>query len=138
MSGWRFSRFYSLIESRISRDDLLHGDFPDVFPGMLEPNTQDGPSGAKAHAIRPFDEDNRRLVEQVFEAKRVEIVGIGDAIQIDVKDSHVSVERMDESERGAGDVLFTRRAQAADDPFGERRLARAQFAGEQNQERRLD
>lgn len=119
-------------------DDLRHMDFSHVFSCMLESYAQDGPIGAKAHAIWPLDEDNSGLLEQVFETERVEIMGVGDAIQIHMKYFHISAERMNQSKRGAGDILFARGAQAADYALSESRFARAQLACEENKERQLD
>ena len=53
-------------------------------------------------------------------------------------DARAALVFVDQRKRGAGDFVFARRAQAADDPLRERRLPRPEFARKQNQNRRLN
>ena len=106
---------------------------------VLEVNAHDGPIRAQRNLFGPLDDHHRLLAENIFEPERFEIPKTHDAVQIDVIDARRvgAFIFVHQRERGAGHVLFARRAQAADDPFGQRGLPCPEIAGKQNQRRRL-
>lgn len=102
-----------------------------------EVDAQSGPAGAKAHALGPFDNDDGGIIEEVFDTESFEVVKIGDAVEIDVKNANVIFESVDESESGAGDFVFASCAEAGDEAFGKSCFASAEFAGEKDKSGRF-
>ncbi len=58
--------------------------------------------------------------------------------QIHVKHRAMIPKDMNESKRGAGDLLFTGHSKSADDALCERRLSGAEISGKENDQRRTE
>lgn len=99
---------------------------------MGEVDAQGGPAGAKAHSLGPLDDDDGGMIEEIFDAESFEVMKIGDAVEIDVKNANMIFESVDESESGTGDFVFASGTEAGDEAFGESCFARAEFAGEKD------
>lgn len=104
---------------------------------MGEVDAKSGPAGAKEHALGPFDDDDGGVIEEIFDAESFEVLKVGDAIEVDVKNANVIFESVDESESWTGDFVFTSGAEAGDESFGEGRFAGAEFAGQKDECRRF-
>lgn len=104
---------------------------------MGKVDAQSGPAGAKTHALGPLDDDDGGMIEEIFDAESFEVVKIGDAVEIDVKNADVIFESVDESESRAGDFVFASGAEAGNETFGESCFAGAEFAGEKDESRRF-
>ena len=91
----------------------------------------------KCEAVGPLHYNDGILGKYILETEGFEIVKISDAIQVHVIDAGASLIFVDQSERGAGDFVFARRAETADDSLCQRGLPCPKFARKQNQNRRL-
>lgn len=100
---------------------------PRAFIHVLERDAQDRPVRAYRHFVRPLDDDDRGLGEEIFDAQRFEIVKISDSVEIDVIDADAVVIIVDERKRRAGDILFSRGAEAGDKSLRQRRFSSAEL-----------
>src|SRR6266851_3049310 len=115
-------------------------DATGVAAQVLEFETDLGPRGRQGKALRPFEDDDSRFGEEVFETESLEIVESFYAIEVGVVDlgGVGSAVDMNEREGGAGDFVFGGGAESANDAFGERGLPAAEFAGEQHKYGRVE
>src|SRR3990172_1410689 len=110
-----------------------NGDATGVAVEVLKLQGYFRPVGAQREAIGPFDQDDGGLGKRVFEAQGFQVDESFNAVQVHVIDTGMIAKDVYQGERGAGDVLLPRGAQAADDTLAERGFAASQVAGHQDQ-----
>ena len=107
-----------------------------IFVDVLQGDPQNRPVSAEREQVRPLNNDDGIFGKQILEAKGLQVMEARNSIQIDVIDLGATVVFVDQRECRAGDLFLACRTEAADNAFRQCRFARAEFALEQNQQRR--
>src|SRR5579885_1150951 len=128
----RVARELGEIAAEVSRGSE-HGDAAGVAAEVLQAKAHDRPRRLKRKALGPFENGDARMLKNVLETERFEIVEGIDAVQIGVMDFVGFAVNVNQREGGTRNVLFGGRAEPGNDPFRKRGLARPEVAGECDQ-----
>lgn len=116
------------------RNELTRLEFDDaaVLAGVREADFGAVLRQEVRKALAPFDEHERGLVEEVFQAEVADFFGGIEAVEIDVIDADRIAIFMDEGEGRARNILGAGGAAGFDDALGECGLSGAELADQQD------
>src|SRR5260370_24760858 len=104
---------------------------------MLKPDANFRPRRWQRKPLRPFENYDGRLREEVLHAQRFEIVKALYAVQVAVKNRLGFTVGVKQREGRAGDIFFAGCAECAYDTLGQRSFSASQVAGTKYQRRRF-